>query len=651
MLHAKTAVMLMVAFVLPGAAKALGLGEIHVKSALNEPLAAEVDIVGATPEDLAGIKASIASDEAFRRFGFERPAFLSTSVFRVSMNGRGEPVLVIRSTGSFTEPLINMLIDLRWRDGELVREYTLLLDPPTLGPDTRFAEADAADSGPAAYAAPATAAATSDNSRPALAATSVAQQSPTVDTSLQQAETVEVSEGATLRKIAARVSSRSNAGTERMAVAIFHANPEAFAGNMNRLRLGAILTIPSPREVSAISAAEASNEIQRQMEAWHASVKVAAPVKAVPATVPAADASSHEAVIAVEPVSARQEATSKPAPDSSHSQASTAENSDEAPLSLRVQQLEQGLKGLLVELDHENQTLAGIKAKIALADKVVPAAAARSGHSIAASMVVILVLASGILGWYFLRRRGQALDPPVTPAVPTTQVSGALRIPELPVSLELARARSARNELSDTRIVRAPDVRAPDAKAASHSTRTVGGELAGDHRTTPGVVPARAGIQAADTNAETTPLEAVRVDASEATVNSAAKHTSSAAPAEMLDVDTAKLRYKMLDLDGTVYHVPMPSTPYQKAGFQERRTSLVDVLKVAVSREPGRRDLRVKLLETYYAAAATSLHGFLEVAQGLAGERANMTEAEWTKIALMGRQIAADSDLFAADFA
>jgi pilus assembly protein FimV len=77
--HTKTALILLVAFALPSATEALGLGEIHVDSALNEPLAAEVDIVGATAEDLAGITASIANREAFVRYGVDRPAFLATA--------------------------------------------------------------------------------------------------------------------------------------------------------------------------------------------------------------------------------------------------------------------------------------------------------------------------------------------------------------------------------------------------------------------------------------------------------------------------------------------------------------------------------------------------------------------------------------------
>ena len=150
-----------------------------------------------------------------------------------------------------------------------------------------------------------------------------------------------------------------------------------------------------------------------------------------------------------------------------------------------------------------------------------------------------------------------------------------------------------------------------------------------------------------DTNAETTPLEAVRINPEVSTAQHPVPENMTSA--DELDADTAKLQYKLLDLDGTVHHVPMPSILYERAGFKERRTSLVDVLKVAVKREPSRRDLRMKLLETYHAAAATSRQGFLEIAQSLAAERENMSDEEWGKIAGMGRQIAADNDLFASD--
>src|ERR1700722_3465314 len=126
----KNPLVLMMALSVPGAAHALGLGDIHVDSALNERLAAEIDIVGATALDLTDLRATLANRETFLRYGADRPAFLSSTTFKVTQDSQGRPVLAIRSTESFSEPVVNLLVDVSWRSGELVRQYTLLLDPP-----------------------------------------------------------------------------------------------------------------------------------------------------------------------------------------------------------------------------------------------------------------------------------------------------------------------------------------------------------------------------------------------------------------------------------------------------------------------------------------------------------------------------------------
>ena len=115
-----------------------------------------------------------------------------------------------------------------------------------------------------------------------------------------------------------------------------------------------------------------------------------------------------------------------------------------------------------------------------------------------------------------------------------------------------------------------------------------------------------------------------------------------------INVDTTKLDYNLVDLDLTAQHVQMPSMLHEHVVVKERRTNLVDVLKMAIEREPDRRDLRMKLLETYYAAAATNRQGFLDVVQKLARERDRLGEGEWDKIAFMGQQIASDTGLFTA---
>jgi len=690
--HTKTALILMLAFALPGAAQALGLGEIHVDSAFNEPLAAEIDIVGATAEDLAGITASIADRETFLRFGVDRPAFLSTAAFKITRDSKGQPVLTIRSTDAFSEPLVDMLIDLRWHNGELIRQYTLLLDPPSFPSATRVAEAVPSDSAPGAYTAPAAALPAapelvSETSNPASQATPNTEQTSTAVGEPVPPETVKVAAGATLRGIALRVGSRGDGGLERMMIAIFRANPKAFEGNINRLRLGAVLTIPSASEVSAISVADANHEIHVQMETWHASTKFVGPAKPVGLAVAAPAPVPYEAEIPSEPAAARQESTSK-APDGAiNAPGNTSEASDDVALDRRVQILEKGLNELQGALDREQDTLADIQARVALADKtsaatIVPPVA-KSGHAIGASIAAALALATGACGVLYAWRRRRTLNPKVFPADPKTQDAGAARVAAAAaVRDEVTPAAPARDELPrDARIEAQPhakdEVRQSVAAAsggertilgaaaldgidvesldASHISAASGGGLEHtvnlDTAETANLASTTMKICVHDSNAETMPLEAARiVGIAEA---STPEHSApdNMVSADKVEADTAKLQYKLIDLDGTVHHVLMPSILHEKGGFKERRTSLVDVLKVAVEREPNRRDLRMKLLETYYAAAATSRQGFLEVAQSLASERENMTDGEWGKIAGMGRQIAADNDLFVPDTA
>jgi hypothetical protein len=113
-----------------------------------------------------------------------------------------------------------------------------------------------------------------------------------------------------------------------------------------------------------------------------------------------------------------------------------------------------------------------------------------------------------------------------------------------------------------------------------------------------------------------------------------------------LRIDPTRLDYNFLDLDLTVQHVQMPSELNQHAVVKERRTNLADVLKMAIEREPDRHDLRMKLLEIYYAAADSNRKAFLDVVQKFARDRDYLHDEHWDKIVSMGRQIAADDPLF-----
>ncbi|MCS6947171.1 MAG: hypothetical protein NZM12_06120 [Steroidobacteraceae bacterium] len=249
--------------VFPSGALALGLGDIRLNSALNQTLDAEIELINATPDELAGLKAQLASRETFARYGLEYPSFLNSVSLTRTRSASGKDVLRVRSTETITEPFVNLLVEVTWGRGRLVREYTVLLDPPVYAPNAP----------PPSVAVPATASPTAGAIvRPAPQATGTSDTSP--QSTAGAGDTYVVARGDTLSSIAARVA--DGASRDQMMLALFRANPDAFGGNMNELRAGAILRLPSNAEAAAISLAEARSEIQRQYSLWRGGAGAAA---------------------------------------------------------------------------------------------------------------------------------------------------------------------------------------------------------------------------------------------------------------------------------------------------------------------------------------------------------------------------------------
>ncbi len=218
----------------PAAALGLGLGEIRLNSSLNEPLSAEIDLVAATPEELATLNAELASTEVFTRYGLDRPAWLSSLEFSVGRGQDGRSVLLVRSRDAISEPFVSFLIDVNWPRGRLLREYTVLLDPPAmLAPGDSpaaapIAAATTAQQPAAAAPAPALAAA------PAPATPPAQETAPAAPPTTGQSS-YEVARGDTLYGIAAGISGGGRPEIQRTMIALFRANPEAFNGNINRV--------------------------------------------------------------------------------------------------------------------------------------------------------------------------------------------------------------------------------------------------------------------------------------------------------------------------------------------------------------------------------------------------------------------------------
>jgi pilus assembly protein FimV len=379
---------LMMALSLPGAAHALGLGEIHVNSALNEPLAADIEILGATAEELSSLTASVANKDTFLRFGAERPAFLGSATFKVSRDLKGKPVLAIRSTDSFTEPLVNLLVDLRWHNGEVIRQYSLLLDPAGFPAATQVAAAVRSPATPVAALSNTLAAAAAPIASPNAAVSSPAR-------TTRATTHVKIGAKATLRGVAWRVGARSDSDLKKTMLAIFRANPNAFEGNINRLRLGAVLTIPTAADISTISKEDAGREIDAQMTAWRASPQKARTAAALMHAVP----TSVQAMTAAVPAAASN---------------AGGDAAQAAALSLRVQSLEQGLHDTRAQLEREHDKLLSVQAAVRYAEQAVgdPVAAAPAARQwLLPSLIGGLALLASALAAMFLKLRRRRSAP------------------------------------------------------------------------------------------------------------------------------------------------------------------------------------------------------------------------------------------------
>lgn len=255
--------------VTPWVAEAAGLGKITVLSGLGQPLRAEVD-VSASREELAGMTARLAPAEVFRQAGVDYTSPLLDLRFSVEKRGSGQPVIKVSSGKPVNEPFLDFLVELNWPTGRLVREYTFLLDPPEVaakGMAVSVAEAKPVaavkDSESKPEAAPRPAPRAAAEPRPKASEAPAPGKAVGVETRV-------VKGGDTLRKIAVETQP-AGVSLEQMLVGLFRANSEAFvAGNMHRLKAGAILNIPDKDTVAAVSDPEARKVIVSQTADWNA---------------------------------------------------------------------------------------------------------------------------------------------------------------------------------------------------------------------------------------------------------------------------------------------------------------------------------------------------------------------------------------------
>ena len=330
----------------PAIALGLGLGDIRLHSALNQQLDAEIELISATDSEIDALRVHLAGSDLFDRYGIERIDALQTLKFTVVRRDDKSAYVRITSDVAIREPFMTFLVEAQWPRGRLLREYTLLLDPPVLAaPPQAFAETTpfAAEPAPASVTTGAEAAAVAAAVEPAPApqpetavsaepspepviATPIAPE-PTVEGAAAQGAVAEptapayeagtygpVKRNEALWTIAKNIKPDEATTINQMMIALYRANPEAFRNNINVLKRGAILRIPDIAELRAISASEATAEAVRHHQEWDAT-RVAVASSAAPSDAAApVEAAAPSAVPSMEPTPAPVEPAPQPEP-------------------------------------------------------------------------------------------------------------------------------------------------------------------------------------------------------------------------------------------------------------------------------------------------------------------------------------------------
>ena len=222
-----------------GMAHALGLGELTLKSTLNQPLVAEIELLDVKDLTAAEVVPSLASPEDFAKAGVDRQVFLNDLTFTPVLNASGKSILRVTSSKPLSEPMVKFLVQVMWPNGRLLRDYSVLLDPSKFSPQT--AEAAAQPVPTPSVAAPVT------------GATKPSQYTTTPRD--------------TLWEIAAKA--RNGGSIQQTMLAIQALNPDAFIdGNINRLKTGQVLRMPDQAQSTSLPQPKAIAEVAAQNKAW-----------------------------------------------------------------------------------------------------------------------------------------------------------------------------------------------------------------------------------------------------------------------------------------------------------------------------------------------------------------------------------------------
>lgn len=604
-----------------GPAHALGLGEIKVGSGLNQRFSGVIPFTSLSADEAANLRVRLADNADFSRAGLERASYLSSLKLNL-ITDDGNPRIELSSNEIAREPLLTMLIEVRISGGpRVLREYTVFLDPPAVG-----AAAAAAAPQARAQPAPAAEAVSSPAAVPAASASEFYQTPEEASGVVPAAPAEERSEaapavprrrdsygpvraGETLL-IVARTVNPQGVMQEQTAVALYDRNPSAFVnGDINALRKGVTLKVPTPDEIKSISGPAARarlRDLNAQNRIAPPPVEAAPPAEppaaaAPPQAVPEAPAAAATAPAAVAEAPAPAPATpAEPAAPAAEPATAAAEAGIAVP---DVAPIEGSEAPAVEEAPVAEEPLAEEPA--APAPAAAPPVAPTSALSTGKLWMLLAGLVAGLIGVAIFRsareRRAQReyeLAAQAEANLPPPRARGSAGIA----------ARAPTSALDELEALDRKAAREDSADLDDERPMTV--NQADDDRT--------------------------RLDVH---ATSGTGPAAAAAPTESEVSAQMNATTKKLDLGS---NDPLAESEFHLAyGLYDEAALL---LQQAAEKDPGRTELRVKLAETYFAAGKAEQ--FRQTAEPL---KARLSAQDWSKIAIMGRQLCPDAAVFADD--
>jgi pilus assembly protein FimV len=591
-----------------GLAHALGLGEIEVSSRLNQPLSALIPISAAKPSEIDTLVVELATNEEFERAGLERPEFLSALRFEVK-----DKAIRVFSKDIAREPFVSFLVSVRWDGGRLLREYTVLLDPPTLAqpkaPVPAPSAAAAIERSPPPPPAPEPAAtpAAPPAAPPAPSAPKAGVPAPAAAArapSPAGGTYGPVKPQETLWSIAFSLRPDPAITMDQVQVAIYEANPEAFdEGRLNALMKGVVLKIPTAAQMRAVDPAAA----KAQVAAARSGVAVARPA-APAAPAPAPTPAPPPPAVAEAPV-----ATPPPTPDAVAPTPGPEPETAQAPPPAPEAAPELAPEAAPATPDPvEPPPAAEAPAE---ASPPVAEPPPEEGPGLVAELLehpLLLPVAGGLLVLLLL-------------------VAGVKAGRDKFAQWQYARASRKAEQVAPALLTGADDV----TQVADSGTEQAFQEVAAEPA--PVQQPAFAATQAMPPPVAQTMQQTMQQTLQQTMAQEPPQAQTGPGKVDFDVTGNFASETVQINLDA--------GDPVSEAEFH-RAYGLYDeaalLLKQALEKDPKRTDARVKLAEIYFEASKKA--EFVDTAKALKGQ---LPDAEWQKIALLGTQIAPDNELFA----